>query len=401
MPSRRQLLAGVGGVGSVALAGCLGEAVETAPGTDGDSDWPMSRFDTENTAYNPDAKAPRKGVRERWTFSDGTASGTPAIVDGTVFLPTADALVALDSTSGKEKWRFEPEQGPWPTSPVVHDGLVCFTMIDEDSVVALDAKTGKKVWTLSDAGHVHSPLHLVAGEHVHDPHLYVGTQYGTLLRIDPKTGEILWQTNLFGDISAFAYKMPSLYVGTKGGEVYAFTDHGDADDPLREAWRSKVGSAVEAMVPTSGGIVVHTFADPLTCLQTGAHAGTMRWTVNKRAANSPPVYAEYTLFSAGYDRLSAIRDHDKDIRWQVRKEFDSTGPVAAGDTLYVSGGTAVHAFALDGGSGVGSFRFDAKRWSHPTPAGAVEGLSVADGALFAACEGTEKDDTTLYCLESA
>lgn len=76
-------------------------------------------------------------------------------------------------------------------------------------------------------------------------------------------------------------------------------------------------------------------------------------------------------------------------------------PVAAGDTLYVSSGTAVHSFALDGGSGVGSFRLDAKRWSHPTPAAAVEGLAVGDGALFTACEGTKRDHTTLYCLESA
>lgn len=288
MPSRRHFLAGIGGVSSVALVGCLGEGIESTPGTDRNSDWPMPRFDTENTGYNPNAKAPRDDVQERWTFEDGMASGTPAIVDGTVFLPTADALVALDSTSGKEKWRFAPGQGPWPTSPVVHDGLVCFTMIDEDSVVALDAKTGKNVWTLTDAG-----------EHVHSPHLYAGTENGMVLRLDLKTGEILWQTDLFGDISAFAYRMSSLYVGTRGGEVYGFIDHGDVRDPLGKVWRRKVGSAVEALVPTSEVVIVHTFSDPLTCLQTGAHAGTARWTVDQKAANSAPVHAEYTLFSAG------------------------------------------------------------------------------------------------------
>lgn len=107
------------------------------------------------------------------------------------------------------------------------------------------------------------------------------------------------------------------------------------------------------------------------------------------------------LFTAGYDGVAAVRDHDKEVNWRYRGRYDATGPVAAGDTLYVSSGDAVHAVALDGGVGAAGVRLGAKRWSHPTPAGTVEGLAVADGAVFAACEGSEDDETTLYCLEPA
>lgn len=68
--------------------------------------------------------------------------------------------------------------------------------------------------------------------------------------------------------------------------------------------------------------------------------------------------------------------------------------------MYVSNGSAVHAFAMKGGVGIGSIRTGAKRWSHPTPAKALGGLAVVDGALFVACAG-RNNNPALYCLESA
>ena len=400
MPSRRQLLAGFGSAAAVGLSGCLGDETDFSPGTDANADWPMPRYDPTNTAYNPDAKAPREGVRERWTYEGGMATGIPAVAGGTVFLPTAEALVALDSASGEEQWQFASSSQPWPTGPVVHDGVVYTTEIDEDSVYAVDANSGEKVWSLTDSGHVHSGVHLVSGEHVQNPALYAGTENGELLRLDPKTGEVTSRTDLFGEISAIGYRLPNLHVGTSGGEVYSFYDPIDGTDGPREGWRRKIGSAVESILPTGECVLVNTFGGPLRCLQSGAHAGTTRWTVDTKWANSAPVHAEYTVFTAGYEGLSALRDYDEKTKWRLDGRFDATGPVAAGDTLYVSSGGAVHAFALDGGTGAFGHRFDAKRWSHPTPAGAVAGLAVADGALFAACEGSEESDVTLYCLES-
>ena len=401
MPSRRQVLAGLGSAAVPALTGCLDDALSVSPGTDSNTDWPMARYDSTNTAYNPDAKAPRDDVQERWTYEESSATGTPVIVNGRVVLPTVEALVALDAADGTEQWRFSPSKHPWPSAPAVHNGMVFVTMIDEDTVYALDAASGEELWSRAESGHIHAAPHLVAGEHVSETMLYSGTESGELLRIDPSSGAVTWQTDLFGGITAVGFRLPQLYVGTTGGEVYAYGDWGDADEPLREAWRRKVGSKVESLLPTTGGVLVHTFADPLVCLQDGAHAGTTRWSVDEKWANSAPVHANYTAFAAGYDGLSALREHDGKFRWQLRGRYDSTDPVAAGDTLYVSSGTAVHAFALDGGTGIEGYRFGAKRWSHPTPPGAVEGLAVADGAVFAACEGSQTDDTTLYCLESA
>lgn len=399
MPSRRQVLSGLGTATVATLAGCFNDDGTTfSPGTDSDADWPMARYDASNTAYNPDAIAPRDGVQERWTVESGMATGPPAVVDGTVFLPTAEALLALDATTGAEQWRFAPAHQPWPSAPVVHDGVVYVTAIDEDSIHALDAASGTERWALTDVGHVHLAPHLIAGEHISDPVIYTGTEHGELLRLDPATGDVTWQTDLFGTISAIGYRLPGLYVGTSGGEIYTFADSIDGVERPKEGWHRKVGSAVEAILPDEECVLVHTFGGPLQCLGDGAHAGTTRWTIDEKWANSAPVHAGYTFFAAGYEGLVAAREYDKEARWRVRGRYDATGPVAAGDTLYVSSGEAVHAVALEGGVGVGSVRIGAHRWSHPTPAEAVEGLAVADGAVFAACEGRTAD-TTLYCLE--
>lgn len=404
MPSRRQLLAGVGSAAAAGLSGCVGGTalssgsdLDVSPGTDADADWPMPRFDPANTAYNPDAKAPREGVSERWTYEAGMATGPPAVVDGTAFLPTSEGLVALGSATGEEAWRYAPGESAWAAPPAVHDGTVFATGFGGSGVHAVDAETGERLWSDPDAGNRRAGVHLLTGEHISDPVVYVGSRDGEVVRLDAVTGERTWRIDRFGEISAFGYRFSQLYVGTYGGEIYAFADGVDGVEEPGESWRRKVGSAVRALLPNEEGVLVHTFGGPLRCLQSGAHAGTTRWKVDAAEANTAPVHAEYTFFTAGYDRLSALREYDKQTRWQLGGRYDGAAPVAAGDTLYVTDDEGVHAFKLSGGTGAFGHRFDAKRWSHPT--GSVEGLAVADGAVFAACKRLGNDDVTLYCLE--
>ena len=423
MPSRRQVLAGLGGASVVALAGCFGDDPEPepkpdpesesetetepepifTPGSDADADWPMPRFDPANTAYSPDAKAPRDGARERWTFDGASACGPPVVADGTVFLPTVEALVALDARDGSKRWRFAPpdeEDGgsPWPAAPVVHGGTVFVTDI-RTGVHALDAETGGKRWSRTNLGHVHASPHLVAGEGIDDPALHVGTRNGAVHRLDPRTGKTTWRTDSSGAISAFGYRSRTLYAGTVTGGLRSFAAPAGGRSPERN-WERSVGSKVRAIVPGESRVLVHTLADRLLFLGEGDEAGATRRTVDERWAGAAPVRAEGFFVTAGSGGLASFREDGDPVRDSVGG-YAATGPVVAGDTLYASSGDAVHAFALRGTIGGDGIRFGTKRWSHPTPAAAVEGLAVADGALFAACEGRSGHRTALYCLESA
>ncbi|UPM43308.1 outer membrane protein assembly factor BamB family protein [Halocatena salina] len=395
MVSRRVFLSGGGGVLTAVLAGCLNsDNSSLAPGTDTSTDWPYPRADTANTGYVPDAKAPRESVRERWTVGRETATGIPAIVDERIYLPTAGMLLALDAESGNELWRFTLPEARDPSSPIVYDGRVYMT--SEKRLYALDPATGTSHWSYGADGHEYTTLTVVAGEGVPTPHLIAGTTSGTIVAVALQTGDEMWQKDLSSAISAFGFRSFVLYVGTDEGTVYAFYWK-ETDTFPHEAWRSTVDGAIGTTIPSSDGVAVHTTDDSLSLLQGGESNGTTLWTIDRKLARVAPIYTNPTFYTAGTQGITAIREYNEQTDWQIDGRYDAVAPVAAGDTLYLSSGDTVHAFAADGGFGIGSIRTGAKRWSHSTSS-TVQGLAIANGALFVACEGS---DQTLYCLEAA
>jgi len=99
--------------------------------------------------------------------------------------------------------------------------------------------------------------------------------------------------------------------------------------------------------------------------------------------------------STGYDRLSAARTFDGAVQWQTDDRFDEAAPVAAGDTLYAVGEGTVAAFGLGGANRFPADDAARRRWSVDIRDDPVQGLAVADGALFVTAQS---NDTTLYCL---
>ncbi|MFC5367267.1 PQQ-binding-like beta-propeller repeat protein [Salinirubrum litoreum] len=398
MPSRRDLLAGLAGAGLAGTAGCLAADDPFSAGDDATTDWPMARHDPANTAYAPDAVAPRTGVTERWSRDPDADVRTPAVADGTVFTPGMAGLTALDAATGETLWRYAPGEQAWPAPPTVVDGVVYVTMLDEDSVHAVDAETGDDLWTVTGvaAGDVSPHLYGDPFDDADSP-LVVGGEDGLVVGLDPATGEERWRLDVFGRVRRLAHRHTGLYVGTTGGAVYAFSTA--SGDRPHEWWRTKVDSRVDAIVPADNGVVVSTFGGPLTNLRDG-HGGTTDWTAERRHARSPPVKASSWVYSAGWDSVSALRVYDKNLQWRAGGDFGSTAPVAAGDTLYVPSQDTIHAYDLAGGTGGGGLTFGAERWSQTLDADFVQGLAVGDGALFVACEARDGGDS-LFRLDPA
>jgi outer membrane protein assembly factor BamB len=383
MPSRRDLLAGLTGAGLASTAGCLADDPFSA-GTDATTDWPMGRHDPGNTAYAPDAVAPRTGVTVGWTAEPGSDVRTPAVADGTVFAP-ADGLVAFDAETGERRWRFSPEEHSWPTPPTVAEGVVYTTTSSADALHAVDAESGEELWTVTGVAGSGVRPHLYGEPFDDDSPLIGGGENGLVVGLDPATGEERWRLDVFGRVRRFAHRHTALYVGTAGGEVYAFDTASGGDEP-REWWRAAVGSRVEGLVPADNGLLVSTFRGPLTNLRDEA-TGTTDWTARDRHARTPPVKVGSWAYSAGWDSVSSLRIYDKNLHWRADGDFGSVAPVAAADTLYVPSQDTIHAFDLGGGTGGGGLTFGARRWSRSLDADFVQGLAVGDGALFVACEG--------------
>ncbi|NGM70519.1 PQQ-binding-like beta-propeller repeat protein [Natronolimnobius sp. AArcel1] len=95
---------------------------------------------------------------EQWSKETATIYSGPTIVDGTVYVGTADELVAVDASDGEEQWTWDDygvlEDRSAISEPTVSDGLLYVSLGEgteqggyDRSTVALDLKDGVTEWT--------------------------------------------------------------------------------------------------------------------------------------------------------------------------------------------------------------------------------------------------------------
>ncbi|WP_348612455.1 PQQ-binding-like beta-propeller repeat protein [Halobaculum rarum] len=385
MPSRRAVLAGISTGALTSLTGCVStKRTGATPGTDSNTDWPMFGADRMRSGYAPSAAAPRSSPTERFTASlEGTPIGQPIIADGTVLQSTWYGIEAFDAVSGELLWRFRDEE-PGDTAvqyqpPAVHDGVAYVGT--ESGLVALDVESGDEQWRIETASRVSAPP--VAGYDWH--HLYIGTIEGELLevsledRASSSPGTVRWKRSVYGEIVRLvAPNIAGVTAGTTGGEVYMVYDG-------RGLWRTKVPGGVTAMTAEQGNsLYVATFGGGVLKLRTAAHAGRVSWhTEVGPVAQGLLVRAAGAVYGADGGGLTKLGTDGGRERWTFA-EAASTIPAAAGDTLYIGGTDSILAYKLSGGTGVAGARIDPQRWQYTHDGGYASGVSIADGAVFAA-----------------
>jgi outer membrane protein assembly factor BamB len=398
MPStRRRFLSTTTAAAAAAVAGCSAvDGSPYSPGSDADSDWPMPGYGRTATAFNPDAAAPRDGVQERWTTAVPNPSGRPVVADGMAFVPTAAALVALDAASGEEVWRAGDER-PWPNAPVVHDGTVYVGFADQHALLALDAADGSEQWRVETRGSVGAPVTFD-----HDfRRLYAGDDTGRVYRVNPADGTVEDTLDVFGEVRAMAFGR-SLLVGTFGGEVYDLYHDGRAWRPL---WRRKLDGAVTGLAAPDAQVLAATFGGSLYRLRDGAHAGSSRWEYDRGAIHLAATPHDVVGTDGG--GLRVLDERDGEERWRADGSF-GCAPAIAGDTLYAGGGEKgtggsgfVAAYRMDGGTSVAGLRWGEERWRYETESAVMEGLAVADGAVFGVTQGLKNADSVAFALDPA
>ena len=118
--------------GGAALVALLSQSASTQQPR---GDWPMYRHDQAGTGYSPLTEIDTKNVaklRQVWTYrlqGDGPAApatggrggpggvnseATPIVVNGVMYMPAANRVVALDPENGQELWRY-PVTGGAPS----------------------------------------------------------------------------------------------------------------------------------------------------------------------------------------------------------------------------------------------------------------------------------------------
>ena len=138
--------------------------VPAAQAQKGAGDWPMYRHDPASSGYSDLKQINTKNVTtlaQAWTMRLNDRGGlevTPIAVNGVMYLPAANKVLAVDPVTGKEIWHYDLAASQASSRGVAYwpgDGTnaprIIFTTLDR-KLIALDAATGKLVPTFGTNG---------------------------------------------------------------------------------------------------------------------------------------------------------------------------------------------------------------------------------------------------------
>ena len=344
------------------------------------TDWPQLHGGPGRTGYTPEG--PRPPLVPAWRAGTGGAIhlAGPALAEGLVVqpvknedTPAGNALVALEATSGAQRWRH-PTNAALKNTPAYSQGRF-FAATVTGQLLALDASQGAVQWSyqLGDP----SQRWLYSSPLAADGRLYAGVSEH-LVALDQATGQVLWKrTDLgIGDwlssypspaawglylVVAFYTQATNLAVLEAATGRTVWTQQGGKSHHI---YSTPVVGPKGTLYAVSGG-TVRAFA-----LETGV----VQWEspVPLQRIQATPALAQNRLFVAtGSGALHALDAATGAELWQwdagagpplftpyLRQGRPTlTSPVVAGDALYIgtSNGT-LH--ALDPSTGTALWQHD-------------------------------------------
>ena len=346
--------------------------------------WPMFRGDPAQSGISP-ARIPDAPVL-KWRFKTGGAvSATAAIVDGSVFIGSADSnVVCLSLSDGSKRWSFQTG-GPVEASPLVLNGRV-FIGDTLTNFFALDAKTGAKLWSRGFDDKVKSSANWISGTNGTSTNIIVGGYDFRLYSLEASTGKSNWVYETGNYING----SPAISRGrTAFGGCDAIVHVLDVvgGKKLREI---EAGAYIAASGAMAGDLLyVGHYENELLCVD--VEAGKILWKYRDRAfpfMSSPAVTTDRVLVGSRDKRLHCVNRADGKAVWtfQTRGKVESS-PVVAGDRVIVG--------SDDGRLYIVSLTDGTERWNYELGQPVQSSPAVVDGHIVIGC-----DDGSVYCFGS-
>jgi quinoprotein glucose dehydrogenase len=193
-------------------------AQSSKPAKSSAGDWPMYNRDLAGTRYSPLTQINTKNVaalKEAWTFQlkadpkqpGPTSEATPIVVNGMMYLPAGNRVVALEPETGKIIWEYTLKDGVpsrrgvtyWPGDQN-NPPRIFFTT--GHKIVALNAKTGKVDPGFGKEGEVDTVVPYQSAPTLYKNTLFIGANVpeqpavgppGDTRAYDARTGEKKWE----------------------------------------------------------------------------------------------------------------------------------------------------------------------------------------------------------------
>ncbi|MFC6952174.1 PQQ-binding-like beta-propeller repeat protein [Halorubellus litoreus] len=395
--------------------------------------WRQFRGDAANTGRTT-AAGPSASVEATWRSkpSDPVAAiSSPVVADGRAYvLADEGVLVALDGTDGSLVWSQQlPGDSDTVGSPAVVDGTVFVASLDGGTAYALNASSGAFEWQASiDGGAFASPA-------VGDGVVYVASTTGVVHALDAADGSERWRYETGGRtvLASPALDDGSLYVAsTTPNELPSGVDDlfdvlyydqfyrgGDVEtEPHATAARLDARAGLHVLDASNGDVLgTQSFphfvastpavaADALVvgCWDGNVYAlergsGAERWVASTGAPiSASPAVGDGVVYCGTWNgSLHAFDASTGSQEWFLPVgENVSSSPAVTDDAVYVTGrGGGLVAAGLDGGV---RWRFDgAAGGFHPSSP------AVVDGAVVVCGEGDNPDaaDGVVFRLDAA
>jgi glucose dehydrogenase len=206
---RSRIIVLAGGLAFIVLAGPTGRTQQAA--TRPDADWPMYRHDYAGTGYSPLTQIAAKNVsnlREAWSYrlpQDANSQATPIVVNGVMYLPAGDRVVALDPQTGTEQWRHVVTDAAPSRRGVAYwsgnGGAARIIFMAGRRLIALDAATGNRASDFGTNGEVDIVVPYNSVPLIYQNVIVVGANnpprsggaLGNARAFDARTGAKLWE----------------------------------------------------------------------------------------------------------------------------------------------------------------------------------------------------------------
>jgi outer membrane protein assembly factor BamB len=420
-PSRRAVLAALGTTATGAAVG-----TPLAGGQTGTPGWRSYQGGPANSGWVPGLPGTADGADEEWEATTSAAFGQPVVDEGAAYVNTAAGAVrAYDVETGELRWETTPGGREASVPAVGGDGTVYVTT--DEAVVALDPDTGA-ARTLLDSGGTFG----TADTRGPAPTVARGTLYvvadGRLHALAAPDGDELWSAAAPAAVGAPAAASTGVYAGAtlfdpKTGErrwsvdinlvhppaatdrtVYVVTDAGlearDAADGTRR-WRF---GRVELQAPAvdDGTVYVGGVGDGSGLYALDAGTGTVEWSENSGYLGGPPVVAGDSVYALmpGPSRATSddywwgLRAFDRDAGeelWGAKlRDKNGVGSIAVaadGEELYAVAGGRLHRLTPTGGDRVDDVG-PALEADDPESAGEFDTRWYRAAALWAAVQVT-------------
>jgi len=165
---------------------------------------------------------------ERWRISAGNQIWATPVTDGnTIFVAAMNGTVTAFNLDGSERWQSEVASGAIAGTPALVDGILYVGSYDR-RLYAVDAATGETRWQFGSARNWFWTEPLIDGDTV-----LAGSLDGHVYAVDRQTGEERWRTDVRAPVRArLAVSNGVLVVPTAGGQLW-----GLQRDTGQQAWQ--------------------------------------------------------------------------------------------------------------------------------------------------------------------